>query len=384
MDLKKYDELRKKIHTKDFEGRNKNLDIWLYKLSFLGNVGSIFFAFFLVSPALKEAISTNLISGKFALILGVIITIILLISFEAIKRILIKNLSFSLVKNKLKVLKPTIFGWFIFSAAIVSLSFYFSLNGAKNFASTSFKNNQNIEKQLKSEIDSLKNEYDEKKSSYKIDNDNLREINSEIREKYAETPINYKSVRNDYQKSIDKNSEIIEKNENRIDQLDRELNVKIEDLNKKFNIKLNQNKKDEIQNIWLFILISTSIEILIIIGVYFREFYEYNIFILNKEKLEKVYQKRDRYRAMLAYIYREGKAEHGERIMAAQKLIELVSENTTISNPKNFVETFLNDMENLNVFVVQGKRRLINASYEEALNVIENFDDALRILKNLK
>ena len=60
MDLKKYDELRNKIHTKDFEGRNKSLDKWLYNLSFLGNVGSIFFAYFLVSPALNKAISTNL------------------------------------------------------------------------------------------------------------------------------------------------------------------------------------------------------------------------------------------------------------------------------------------------------------------------------------
>jgi len=384
MDLKKYDELRKKIHTKDFEGRNKNLDYWLFKLSFLGNIGSIFFAFFLVSPALTKAISVNLISGGFGVILSIIITIGLLIAFEAIKRILIKNLSFSLVKNKFKILKGTILGWFIFSTFIVSLSFYFSLNGAKNFATTSFQNNKIVENNLQNEIDSIRQEYENKKQPYIIDNKKLRDANNKIRKKYAETPINYRIVRNDYQKSIDKNSELITNNQKRIDELNNELESKINNLEKKYENKISQNKKEEVQNIWLFILISTSIEILIIIGVYFREFYEYNIYITNYENLEKVYQKRDRYRAMLTYIYREGKIEHGERIMAADKLVDLIAENTTITNPKKFVENFLRDMENLEVFIVQGKRRLINASYQEALNVIENFDDALKILKNIK
>ena len=384
MDLKKYDELRKKIHTKDFEGRNKNLDRWLYKLSFLGNVGSIFFAFFLVSPALKKAISVNLVSGNVGLVLGVIVTIILLVSFEAIKRILIKNLSFSLVKSNFKIIKASILGWFIFSAVIISLSFYFSLNGAKNFASTSFQKNQNVRINLQEEIDSLKKEYENKKEPYFTDNQQLREANNEIREKYAETPVNYRTVRKEYQASIDKNTELIEDNQERIDELDSELQNNIEEVRQSYQLKTKENRKEETQNIWLFILISTSIEILIIVGVYFREFYEYNIYVANKERLEKVYQKRDRYRAMLAYIYREGKAEHGERVIGAQKLIELVSENTTIPNPKSFVENFLQDMENLDVFIVQGKRRLINATYQEALNVIENFDDALRILRNMK
>jgi hypothetical protein len=384
MDLKKYDELRKKIHTKDFEGRNKSLDYWLFKLSFLGNIGSIFFAFFLVSPALTKAISINLISGGFGVILSIIITIGLLIAFEAIKRILIKNLSFSLVKNKFKIIKGTILGWFIFSAFIVSLSFYFSLNGAKNFATTSFQNNQIVENNLQSEIDSLRQKYENKKEPYIIDNEKLREANNKIRKKYAETPINYRTVRNDYQKSIDKNIELINNNQKRIDELDNELEQKINQIQQTYNKKITQNKKEDTQNIWLFILISTSIEILIIVGVYFREFYEYNIYVANRERLEKVYQKRDRYRAMLAYIYREGNAEHGERIMAADKLVDLITENTTITNPKKFVEEFLRDMENLDVFIIQGKRRLINASYQEALNVIENFDDALRILKNIK
>jgi hypothetical protein len=384
MDLKKYDELRKKIHKKDFEGRNKGLDSWLYKLSFLGNLGSIFFAYFLVSPALNKAISTNLVSGNWGFTLALIITIAILVSFEALKRLLIKNFSFDLVKNKFKVLKASLMGWFIFSCAIVSLSFYLSLNGARNFASTSFQKNEIAEVDMQMQIDSVNRIYDNQKLPFITDNQNLREINIEIRQKYVETPMNYMTARRELQQSIDKNTEIINENQDRIDQLDADLNAEIAEIKQTYISATDQNKRDDIRSIWLFILISTSIEVLIIVGVYFREFYEYNLYIENQNRLEKTYQKRDRYRTMLTFIYQEGKANVGDRIMAASKLIEKIQENTMIADPKKFVETFLDDMESLDIFVVQGKRRLINAPYQEALNVIENFDDALRILENLK
>lgn len=384
MDLRKYDELRKKIHTKDFEGRNKSLDNWLYNLSFLGNLGSIFFAYFLVSPALNKAISMNLISGNWGFALALIITVAILVSFEAIKRMLVRNFSFNAVKNKFRVKQAKLLGWMTFAIAIISLSFYLSLNGARNFASTSLQKNEVAQIDLQAKTDSIVAVFNKQKSIYLDDNENLRNVTNELREKMAETPLNYRTVRNDYQESIDKNTEIIKDNQERIDILNNDLEREIADLRQEYLSETDQNKQEDIRNIWLFILISTSIEVLIVVGVYFREFYEYNLYIANQDRLETVYKKRDRYRAMLAYIYQEGKVGVGERIMAASKLITLVEENTRISDPKRFVETFLDDMESLDIFVVQGKRRMINATYQEALNVIENFDDALRILENLK
>lgn len=384
MDLKKYDELRQKIHTKDFEGRNKSLDKWLFTLSFLGNLGSIFFAYFLVFPALDKAISLNLISGGLGAFLATLITILILVSFETIKRILIKNFSFELVKNNNPILGGKILGWFIFSVGVIGLSFYLSLNGAKNFASTSKQKNEIAELNLQTQIDSITNMYNERKNTYVLDNEELRNVTSELRKTLAETPINYVTARRDYQISIDKNVETIRVNQEKIDVLDNELKLEVDKLKDSLESTADKNKKEDFNNIILFILISTSIEILIIVGVYFREFYEYNLYIANQNRLERVYQKRDRYRAMLTYIYKEGKASHGDRIMAASKLVELVEENTTIPDAKKFVDGFLHDMENLDVFIIQGKRRTINAGYQDALNVVNNFDDALRILEKLK
>ena len=384
MDLKKYDELRKKIHTKDFEGKNKNLDNWLYKLSFLGNLGSIFFAYFLVSPALKKAISLNLISGQWGIALAILITILILVSFETIKRLLIKNLSFDLVKNKFKILKASIFGWFIFSTAVVCLSFYLSLNGARNFASTSFQRNEVAQVDMQTQIDSVTNIYSEQMNIYTEENDDLRERNNEVRQKYSETPLNYRTVRNELQATIDKNTEIINTNLERIDELNADLSAEIAEIRETYKSATDQNQRDDIRNIWLFILISTSIEILIIVGVYFREYYEYNLYRLHEERLETVYQKRDRYKTMLRFVYQDGEVHAGQRVMGAAKIIDAVEENTRIPNPKKFVETFLEDMEKIGIFVTEGKRRMTQATYSEALSIVEEFDDSLRILENLK
>jgi len=384
MDLKKYDELRKKIHTKDFEGKNRGLNNWLYKLSFLGNLGSIFFAYFLVFPALNKAISTNLLQGQWGMVLAMFITILVLVSFETIKRLLIKNLSFDLVKSKFKIMKASILGWFIFSTAIVCLSFYLSLSGARNFASTSVIKNVVIENTMDSQVDSLNIVYGDRISIFENDNTALRSVNTDLRQKLADTPLNYPTTRRGYQDNIDKNTETINTNQARIDELNEELQLVVAELRQDTGAQKTQNKDDDFKNILLFILLSTSIEVLIIVGVYFREYYEYNVYMANQERLESVYIKRDRYSVMLKFIYQEGKLGPNERVMAGAKIIELVEENSRIQNPKKFVENFLQDMETLGIFVTQGKRRLTNATYQEALSLVENFDDALRIFENLK
>lgn len=109
MDLKKYDKLRKKINTKDFEGNNKALDKWLYLFSFIGNAGSVFFSYFLVFPGFYKAISINIVEGSIATILAFLFTNIFLIIFEIIKRYFISSFSASYVSN-MKKIKVNI-GW---------------------------------------------------------------------------------------------------------------------------------------------------------------------------------------------------------------------------------------------------------------------------------
>lgn len=383
MDLKKYDELRKKINTKDFEGKNSGLDKWLFGFSFIGNFGSIFFAYFLVFPALLKAISINFVDGFWGSALAFLFASVFLVIFEIIKRYLVKNFSSDFVANR-KKLSAGIVGWFTVSVAIVLLSFYLSLVGSKNLATTSGIKNVVAEAQITYRQDSIKTVFEDKKQIYFEDNEALREVNIELRKSLAETPLNYITARKEYQTSIDKNTNIINDNQAEINKIDEEMQLAVAELKSKLTSTKTDNKNEDSRNIILFIIIAIFVEIIIIGGVYFREWYEYNLFILHQQKFEKIYQRKDRYRALLQFVYQDGKLNVGDRVIPSLELKAIVADKANIQNSNKFVDEFLHDMDNLGIFTTIGKRRNIATTFTEALDIIENYDDAFRILENIK
>ena len=383
MDLKKYDKLREKINTKDFEGNNKGLDKWLFRFSFVGNASSIFFAYFLVFPSLLKAITVNFLTGNWAIALAFALTLIFLVIFEITKRYFIRNFSHDFVVNARKI-GFKLMSWFVVSAAIVVLSFYLSISGSKNLATTSSVKDMVAVEETTSQIDSLRAVFDERKTVYLDDNKSLRAVNNDLREKLASTPSNYRTVRREYQENIDKNAELITENEAKIDVIDTEFEARVKELNLDLNEAKNENQDEDAKNILLFIVIVVFNELIIIGGLYFREYYEYNLFVINQDKYEKIYKKKDRYRALISFIYRDGKLTAGDKVIPSLELKEIVRDKTNIQNSNKFVDEFLREMDAMGIFNTVGKRRNIQMTYTEALDAIENYDDTYRVLENMK
>jgi len=383
MDLKKYDKLRKKINTKDFEGNNKGLDKWLWGFSFLGNVSSVFFATFLVYPALYKAITLNLMTGMWGMVLAIGLTLIFLSIFEIIKRYLIRNFSNDFVTNNKKVKFKT-FSWLGVSAVVVALSFYLSISGSKNLASTSSIKNAIVQTEVISETDSIVSVFDTQKQVYVDDNIALRAVNTDLRQKLANTPLNYPTTRKGYQDNIDSNTELIRENDAKIGTINAELQQKISEYDAEFAEVKSGNESEDAKNIFLFVIIVCLNEILIVVGLYFREYFEYTLFVINQDKFEKIYQKKDRYKALLTFVYNDGKLTTGDKVMSGLILKEAVAEKTTIPNSNKFVDEFLRDMDRLGIFTTHGKRRLIHSTFADALNIVENYDDNYRVLENMK
>jgi hypothetical protein len=383
MEIKDYDKLRKKISVKDFEGNNKALDKWLFGFSFVGNIGSIFFSYFLLYPALLKAISINLINGFWGNALAFGFTITFLTIFEIIKRYLFRNFSSDYVANNKKISAP-IFAWLSVSIAIVLLSFYLSLVGSKNLASTSAKQNTIATTQIDMQKDSLAVQYERKKHTYEIDNQALRSVNNELRNTITQTPVGWVSIRKDYQSSIDKNTKIINDNQAEINRIDQQLTQRVSELKSKLSGTIANNASEDTKNIVLFIIIAIFAEVMIIGGVYFREWYEYNLYVINQQKFEKIYQKKDRYKALLVFVYKDGKLAPGDQVMPGQQLKEIVAEKANIPNSNKVVDEFLKDMDTLGIFNTVGKRRMIASTYIDAQNIIEHFDDAYRVIENMK
>lgn len=383
MDLSKYDKLRKKIDTKDFEGNNSALDKWLFKFSFIGNISSIFFAYFLVYPSLLKAITVNFINGNWGIAIAFILTLVFLTIFEITKRYFVRNFSNDFVVNQRKVgLK--MLSWLTISTTFIILSFYLSVTGSKNLATTSSFKNTVAKTEIVSEIDTLNKLYDGKKLLYVDDNKSLRAVNIELRLKMKETPLNYITARKEYQVSIDKNIELIKENNVEIKTIDIELRLKIGELKSDLDVTKLSNKNEDSKNKLLFIIIVCFNELIIIGGLYFREYFEYNLYLINQDKFEKIYKKKDRYRALISFIYQNGKLNVGDGVLSGLKLKEAVADKTNIQNSNKFVDEFLHDMDRLNIFTTIGKRRNIASSFTEALDIIENYDDTYRILENIK
>jgi len=383
MDIKEYDKLRKKISVKDFEGNNKILDKWLYSFSFVGNIGSIFFSYFLLYPALLKAININLISGFWGMALAFIFANTFLVIFEVIKRYLFRNFSSDFVANN-KKFNAIIFGWFMVSTAIVLLSFYLSLVGSKNLATTSVIKNDIAITQVDIKKDSLAIQYENKKKIYDVDNQALREVNNNLRKTLAETPVGYLTIRKEYQTSIDKNAKIIDNNQGEINKIDERLKQRVDELKTNLNSTINDNATEDTKNIILFVIIAIFSEIIIVGGIFYHEWFEIRLYQINQQKFEKIYQKKDRYRALLAFIYNDGKLVPGDKVMSGLELKEIVTEKTNIENPSKFLAEFFRDTEKLGIFSVIGKRRIISVIFVEAQNIIEHYDDAYRALENIK
>lgn len=384
MEFHKYNQLRNKINRKDFEGNFKILDLWLYIFSFIGNIGSVLFSYFLVYPSLFKALSINMANdGSGVQFLSLSLTLLILVIFEIIKRYVVSSFSFTFISNK-KRIKASSLSWLVVSISILALSFYLSIIGSKNFASTGEIKNEVNKANVSLVIDSLNVKYENSKLLYIKDNEELRAINNDLRKKLGDTPMGYVSVRNQYQLNIDKNVEMIEKNDAQIQKIDERLKEKISDLNAELDESKLMNYDDDFKNITLFIIIAIFCELIIFAGIYFREYFQYNSYLINRVKYEKIYTRKERYRALLGFIYNGGTLNIGNQVIGIQKVKDLVADKSTIQNSDALVEEFFLDMDRLKVFVLNGTRRKILISYDEALEIVESFDDTLKYIENMK
>jgi len=384
MQIDKYDKLKERIVEQDFESRNKNLKNWLFTVSFLANIGSIFFAYFLVYPAFLKAVGTNLISGQFANIFAIIFTIIILAIFEIIKRIVVGNLSLDLIKTKWNFAKREVIWWSILTLSIIISSAYLSIDGAMNFAQTTKHQNILIENSIKTQADSLTNVYNQRKTVLINDNNKLRDSNTGLRKKIDQTPLTYRTIRSELQNVINQNLDVIQSNDNKMDGLDKELNSKIETIKKDQTTIINNNLRNNVGTIILFTFMASFIEFLIIFGIWYKELYDVKCLQLNEPKLEPIRLKKKRYITLLKFIYKEGLVGRDEQVMPGLKLKQMVKEKSNLLNPDKIIDEFFNDMDHLNIFKVIGKKRFTTVSYNEAIKKIQDFDDTLRLLENLE
>lgn len=371
MNLDRYKQLKTQIRDKSFEINFKRLDYGLFLLSFLGNAGAIFFAFFLLNPALQKTISQHLADNIAFQILGIILSVIILVGVEYLKRSVFKIFVDEFIQNAYSFFKSNVASLFLFSMLIFGASFYFSISGGILFSKLSEVKNEIVVKSNKQLFDSLTIISQKSKEPVIVEIGNLRESNVTLRDKRDNTPLNYRSARNEYQNLIDANEKAIASKQSELKQIDVSLTAQIDTIKKGETQQIKSNEESDFSSIMLFVIISTCSELLIIIGIYFRELYNHRSFYENENRLDPILKKREKYEYLLRIIYKNGDVKSDEPVISLKKLTDIMVSKGAQYPPK-VVSDFYTEMTQLGAFKVSGNKRYAMVSYNEAKNMVES------------
>jgi hypothetical protein len=366
MKIEDYKKLEKKINNQNFNEGYKTINLVLLALSWFGHFASVFLAYFMMSKILSGAMTDNPVAVFIA-------SVVILSGIELLKRDIFDK--FSIQYLKLKSIEKVL-PLFLLSILIIGISFYSSISGAKEFASKEkqFENdkelvltqysdslnkiNDSVIKLKDFEISELKSKIDAKDKE-QTDIEAMQPLTRQQRQRVADLKTERTTLREDIQKVEDDKTKITGETEAKIKQKEIELSS-----------KTDEKKKDNSTNTVLFVVLSTLIELTILAGVYFNEYYKFRSYREFRDKLEKDpnYQKFMLYDQILKVIYQED-AKMNQKIPANKAIIDMCKVNDMIVLNKD-VTDFLKVMSNLGIVKVSGSAKYINKQRDLAFDIL--------------
>lgn len=305
MKLSDYKKLEESMREIDFHTNFKNINRVMFALSIFGHISSIFLAYFLVNKIIGSAVEDN------PVLVG-IASVILLSGLELLKREIFDKFSLQFIKVK-QLFSSDVLPLFLVSIGIVSISFYASIKGAQEFSTKSKQIDTQVESNVETFGDSLRKIAKNEEREYKIE---ISKIKSEKELKDKE--LTELSANTEPNRSQIKRKQFLEKwlrdypvglqnIESKIDTLNQRTEKKISQYVDKTQLKAKDKKEENKDNSFFFVLISTIIELMILFGVYFNEYFKFRSFNEFKSKLDKDtnYQKWVKYNGVLELLFND-------------------------------------------------------------------------------
>ena len=370
MTLNEFNELENKVGKDEFNREYKNINTVMFLLSIFGHIASIFLAYFLVSTIISTAIENYYVT--------MIVTIILLIGLESLKREIFDKFSMMYLKTK-DMFSKRILPLLIYSFIVISLSFYETVSGSKEFSS---KEKEIVEK------------YDDKLESYKTKVDSI--YKSDIDKLKVQIEDNKKRIveKDDEQTRIESGEKINSSNRRRVNDLKDEkkvLSTEIDNIYVKIDEFEQKKKKDILEyekeldgkkskdtnnnsrNTLFFILLSTIIELLIIVGVYFNKYFIFRSYNEEKERLYKSpnYQNFKLYSSILDIIYTNDTMIN-DKLPSSKSIIEMCKINNLIILKKD-VDNMFKLLNNLGVIRSSGSVKYFNREKDMSIDQLKKY-----------
>jgi len=374
MKIEEYKKLEKKISGYNFNQSYKNINTIMVALSYFGNLTSIFLAYFFMSKVITGAV------GEGNTIFVFIASLIILAGIELLKRDIFDKFSIQYLKDKgiSKLVMPLL----IVSGILISASFYSSLSGAKEFSSKSSQIEMVKKDQIKEFSDSIVDVYNQKFTTYEIDIEGHKES---IKVKDEEqTNINRSLSERGYltRSERERNTQLtqeknflyseITRNEDKINELKSERDVIISKYESEISKETDDKKSDNSKNSLIFIVLSTLIELVILAGVFFNQYYKFRSYREFRTKIEKDpnYQKWLLYDQILTIVITD-ETKMNQKLPSNKAIIEYCKVNDIIILPKD-VTDFLKVLNNLGIIKSSGSAKYVIKTKEMSQETLRN------------
>ena len=372
MKINEFKKLEEKINGQNFNKGYKNINSLMLILSIFGHFASIFLAYFALSKVLGGVIENNPAAV-------LITSIIMLSGLELLKRDIFDK--FSIQYLKAKAFTKDVLPLFILSIVIISTSFYASIHGAKEFSSKEAVLEENQKVVVNQFADSLTTIYNAKvvevQTEIKTDKDKLDLKDKEQTDLEAIQPPT-RSQRNRIKDLKEERNILrtdITKLEGDVNIIKTELVTKIKEHETEVGAETEDKKKSNSSNSLAFILISTLIELIILAGVYFNEYYKFRSYREFRNSIEKDpnYQKWMLYEQMLSIVYTED-TKMNQKLPANKSIADMCKVNDIIVMPKDITD-FLKVMNGLGIIKTSGSTRYVNKQRDLAFEILrKNFN----------
>lgn len=367
MKINEFKKLEEKINGQNFNKGYKNINVVMLLLSVFGHFASIFLAYFALSKVLGGVIENNPVAVFIA-------SIVMLSGLELLKRDIFDK--FSIQYLKVKSFTKDVLPLFVLSLAIIGTSFYASINGAKEFSSKEAVIEQTQKETVNQFSDSLTKVYNVKiaeiESEIKVNKDKIDAKDKEQTELEAIQPPT-RSQKSRIKDLKDEKTTLrtdITKLETDELTVKTELANKIKEHETTIGTETEDKKKDNSSNSLAFVLISTLIELIILAGVYFNEYYKFRSYKEFRDKLEKDpnYQKWMLYDQILTIVYTED-TKMNQKLPSNKSIIDMCKVNDIIVMPKDITD-FLKVTNGLGIIKTSGSSRYVNKQRDLSFEIL--------------
>ena len=381
-----FKKLKSNIQEKNFFNNYKVFSQLSNFLSYVGNLFSILFAYFflieIASSAVLEPTPT---------IMGLVMAGVILVLFtvELSKRFVFDKFSQSFIKDKfkLKQAESKILG--VISIALIAVSFYFSLNGAQDYADKDDDLRATAQVEVSVYKDSLSAKYEKKIVKFDEINTTLYKKNNQYdsiigiyetkylelgtstwQERQEKNRINT-SIKSKKSEKKDNIAEI-DKNELKIKAIKKERNEEIALFESKESKKADDTIEKNADNPFIFIMFSTVIEFVILFGVFFINYYQVRSLEEYEVKIKKDprYKQFNQWNELLSALYNSD-TQIGDLLPFKTESMKLLKANALDISGKEYDDA-MRMFTHLEILKKKGNKKAIQLELDEARTKVKD------------